>query len=409
MESTPSTTVTLTTIQSIWTSTSVPTNNPSTSPTSESVSMILRSGNTVIEQGITMVFPPEAFPDSIIEIDIGQVDGFIKQIYDESTAVFLAMNIDNIKNNYFLFRVENDPLPTEDISYIFNIPIPHDLLDKCPSDYGFEIFVYTEQNGFGSELWPLMVLYESVYNVTSNSLIAEFYPEMWINKEADIIVSCTPGKNGEHVRRRRNLLHKKKKKKKKKTPVAGECHASTLECPISGRSKKKRCKSCKVLKEYSRTHVGVDFASKDYIIAAANGIVEMSYTSLVYGEVIVLRHLDGSATIYKNLNSRLVLTNDSVNVGDVIATSESHLHFEYVPNGILFTRKGYIDPNACIIKNKHQSGSIQVSNSRTSSSSSSSSSSRGSRGSSSSSNGKTYDSFTMYVDEYLVCKSTNGQ
>eukprot|EP01083_Nonionella_stella_P201003 735588_1 len=136
----------------------------------------------------------------------------------------------------------------------------------------------------------------------------------------------------------------------------------------------------------------------------------MSYTSLVYGEVIVLRHLDGSATIYKNLNSRLVLTNDSVNVGDVIATSESHLHFEYVPNGKLFTRKGYIDPNACIIKNKHQSGSIQVSNSRTSSSSaSSSSSSRGSRGSSSSSNGKTYDSFTMYIDEYLVCKSTNGQ
>ena len=91
-----------------------------------------QSGNTILDQGITTIWPRNAFNDSILEILITEPPTSFKTLYDESTAAFNAFSIDNITKNYFLFTVENDPLTViPDISYAFTIPIPSDLLKNA--------------------------------------------------------------------------------------------------------------------------------------------------------------------------------------------------------------------------------------------------------------------------------------
>jgi len=263
--------------------------------------------------------------------------------------------------------------------------VPVDLLNHCPSDHGYEIFTYQEQTGFGTESWPIMVLYESVYDASTESVTAQFYPEMWINRTADVLLSCTPGKSTADSspprrRNRRRLLQN--------TNVSTtECHAAYISCPIPLRL---QTDQCQVLYAFSRTHIGVDYASTDSngsILAAASGVIETSQTSFIYGDIIVLRHLDGSATVYKNLESRRKVEGEEVAVGDVIGTANGHLHFEYIPNGELFSRKGHIDPTACVQKEVVESGSVEVSDSGT----------------------VADDAFAMYIDGYFICATELGE
>ena len=352
------------------------------------VSIILQSGNTILDQGITTEWPQDAFPDSILEILITTPPDSLKALYDESTSAFNAFSLDGITANYFLFTVENDPLSINpDISYTFTIPIPTDLLTNCPDDYGYEIFTYEEQTGFGTESWPLMVLYESTYNDVDKTLTAQFYPEMWINKQAEILLSCTPGANTVSTRRR---LQGGGTSTVAVAVTSNECHAGPISCPIP---LKLQTDQCQVLLSYSRTHIGVDYESTDpngNILAAATGVVEKSEHSQYYGEIIIIRHQDGSATVYKNLdnNARLVQVNDNVVEGEtIIGRASGHLHLEYIPNGMVYSRKGYINAHSCVELEDVESGSIEVSDSGTAAD----------------------DAFAMYINGFYICETELGQ
>lgn len=93
------------------------------------------------------------------------------------------------------------------------------------------------------------------------------------------------------------------------------CQAVSIGCPVQG--------GCVVTDPFRRNrknpvdgvvrhHNGVDYraARGTPVLAAANGRVEKSYTSKTYGEVIVIRHDDGSATLYAHLEKRLVEEGD---------------------------------------------------------------------------------------------------
>lgn len=157
--------------------------------------------------------------------------------------------------------------------------------------------------------------------------------------------------------------------------AAGSCQASSIMCPVAG--------GCSVNSPFNparqhpvtgqtRPHNGVDYAAAngDSIVSASNGVVERSYTSTSYGETIIVRHANGSATLYAHLQNRGVNAGEAVTAGQQIGTADStglssgpHLHFEYVPNGQIIQSKNRIDPDPCI--DALASGSITVRDSGT--------------------------------------------
>ena len=92
----------------------------------------------------------------------------------------------------------------------------------------------------------------------------------------------------------------------------------------------------------TRPHYGVDYRADNgtTVTASAAGTVERSYSSETYGETIIIRHDDGSATLYAHLSRRDVFYADLVEAGEEIGLAGStgladgvHLHFELVLEG----------------------------------------------------------------------------
>ncbi|MFM7887623.1 MAG: peptidoglycan DD-metalloendopeptidase family protein [Pseudanabaena sp.] len=98
-----------------------------------------------------------------------------------------------------------------------------------------------------------------------------------------------------------------------------------------------------------RLHKGVDFAAPTGtpIFAAADGVVtDAGWTDSGYGNIVELRHSDGSVTLYAHTNRVYVFKGQVVNRGQAIAEVGStgrstgpHLHFEVQPDG-----KNAVDP-----------------------------------------------------------------
>ncbi|HWH71151.1 MAG TPA: M23 family metallopeptidase [Candidatus Sulfotelmatobacter sp.] len=90
-----------------------------------------------------------------------------------------------------------------------------------------------------------------------------------------------------------------------------------------------------------RNHNGIDLAAQmgDPIKAARDGEVILSGPVSGYGETVILRHEDGSRTLYAHASRRLVQAGERVRQGEVIAEVGStghstgpHLHFEIIVN-----------------------------------------------------------------------------
>ncbi|MBD3880261.1 LysM peptidoglycan-binding domain-containing protein [Phormidium tenue FACHB-886] len=102
---------------------------------------------------------------------------------------------------------------------------------------------------------------------------------------------------------------------------------------------------------WGRMHQGIDIAADvgTPIYAAADGVVEFSdWNSGGYGNLVEVRHADGSLTRYAHLNRSLVQAGQRVRQGEQIAEMGStgystgpHLHFEVHPAG-----QGAVNPIA---------------------------------------------------------------
>ncbi len=141
--------------------------------------------------------------------------------------------------------------------------------------------------------------------------------------------------------------------------ATNQCQAARLICPVAG--------GCTVNSQYQknrkhpvtgvvRNHWGVDYAASNgtVIIAASEGVVSRSYLSSTLGNAIILRHGDGSSTLYAHLLERQAAEGSMVDAGQQIGLADStglssgpHLHFEYVPSGQIFSNRR-IDPHPCV-------------------------------------------------------------
>jgi murein DD-endopeptidase MepM/ murein hydrolase activator NlpD len=94
---------------------------------------------------------------------------------------------------------------------------------------------------------------------------------------------------------------------------------------------------------WGRIHAGIDIAAPigTPILAAASGVIEYSqWNDGGYGNMIDIRHADGTITRYAHLNELYVKEGQTVGQGQIIGAMGStgfstgpHLHFEIRPNG----------------------------------------------------------------------------
>jgi len=102
---------------------------------------------------------------------------------------------------------------------------------------------------------------------------------------------------------------------------------------------------------YRKLHTGIDIAAPygATVIAANTGKVIASYYNSSYGNMIIIDHGGGIATLYAHLSSRLVSVGTTVHRGQTIAKVGStgmstgpHLHFEVRLNGVYQNPRSYL-------------------------------------------------------------------
>lgn len=92
----------------------------------------------------------------------------------------------------------------------------------------------------------------------------------------------------------------------------------------------------------SHRHTGVDLKTKpnDPIYAVGDGVVTMSKNYSGYGKCIIIKHADGTETLYAHNSKNYVKEGEKVKAGQKIAltgrtgrATTEHLHFEVRKNG----------------------------------------------------------------------------
>lgn len=92
----------------------------------------------------------------------------------------------------------------------------------------------------------------------------------------------------------------------------------------------------------SHRHSGVDLKTKpnDPIYAVGDGVVTMSKNYSGYGKCIIIKHADGTETLYAHNSKNYVKEGEKVKAGQKIAltgrtgrATTEHLHFEVRKNG----------------------------------------------------------------------------
>lgn len=100
-------------------------------------------------------------------------------------------------------------------------------------------------------------------------------------------------------------------------------------------------------------HFGIDIAAPQGtpIVSIDNGVINKSYYSDTYGNVIFIEHESGLEAVYAHLHERYVREGDIVNEGTVIGTvgntgrsTGDHLHFEVHVGNWNMEKSNSIDP-----------------------------------------------------------------
>jgi len=236
-----------------------------------------------------------------------------------------------------------------------SLSVPSDFAAAVPSGHKIEVFAILEvQNGGPTVSMTLFdLIADSVYDSAKQMISFELPGNAFVETSqgdfvATITLSPTPG-----VSTSRRL--------ERQLQGSGECKAASLRCPVAG--------GCSVTSSFNparmhptknriEPHKGVDYRAPTgtSIIAAAGGKIETTGVFNGWGNTVIIRHTDGSATLYAHLSKIDATVGRDVTVGEQIGlagdtggvSTGSHLHFEYIPNGAFTKDKVRIDPEPCV-------------------------------------------------------------
>lgn len=333
-------------------------------------------GGSVVLNGIGKVsFPQGAFnADATVRV-FTTTDEAVDDLFSEFAAIFRPSG-----RLTYEMRIDTGAQPPLSETIEVQLQIPDDFLANMPDGYGMELFALVEHGSDEEIPYLLFELIPSVYDATNNTVTVELPGAAFSkrdvtdgNYQAIVTLAPTPGTNEDPTASTAQIFTLNSLAYAPSVASTSTCQAASISCPVGG--------GCSVTSGFNparkhpvtgqtRPHYGVDYAAATGtpVLAAANGTVERSYTSSSYGETIVVRHTDGSATLYAHMQTRGVNVGDTVTASQQIGTSNNtglssgpHLHFEYVPNGQIIQSKQRIDPDACI--DALASGSVTVSDS----------------------------------------------
>lgn len=317
-----------------------------------------------------VIFPAGAFSaTTTVTVQMTQ-DAAVGATFEEFTTMFRPANRLGYEMRVLVGSV-SPVSPTVRVELV----APADFLAAVPSGYQVELFGQLLSKA--EESVETFEIFDAAYDPTTKTIVADvptafFSPNRSsaTSYEAIFTLAPTPGLNRVVTSTVRLPGPTLLSAGTASASTTSQCMASSISCPLAG--------GCSVTSPFApvrenpvtgvvQPHTGVDYraATGTSVLAADGGTIERAYTSSTYGETIILRHDNGSATLYAHLEQRLAAAGTKVARGQQIATSDNtgqstgpHLHFEYVPNGQIIKSKNRIDPDACI--NSLASGSITV-------------------------------------------------
>lgn len=319
-----------------------------------------------------VVFPSNAFlTDTVVTVSATR-DAHVATSFNEFASIFLPAN----RLAYELRIIVGAVPPVSDTVHI-EVVVPDDFAAAVPPDFQIELFAQVLSHA--EEVIDLFEIFPASYDPVKKAISADLPTAVFSTNrssmsefEAIVTLAPTPGINRVVTSAAKAFATTTTNSSASAAQLAtaSQCDALPIACPISD--------GCAVTSPFSparvnpvtgaeQPHAGVDYRAPNGtpVLAAESGTIERSYTSTTYGETIVLRHDNGSATLYAHLELRLVSEGEKVDKGQQLATSDNtgqstgpHLHFEYVPNGNIIQSKNRIDPDACV--GAATSGSLTV-------------------------------------------------
>ena len=306
------------------------------------------------DEGISATIPPMFF-----EVDAAV--NVVKTNAHDQLFAESAMAYDPISNLSYTLQFTSDvqPATKEYAEVIFDVP--SDFTSTLSDTENIGVFLRMLQSSDSSGTFPAFALASSKYDDETGKLQFWLPSYAFISNgdsyEAVIAVATRKGPESASSNTRHLLSQ----------PTA-RCEAVSIHCPLGIGE----CGDDKVLSPFSikrkavvngieviSPHWGVDYYAElgDGVYAAADGVIEHAeYLSYGFGEGIVLRHADGSATVYAHLledGSSLgegfdVLAGEQIGrVGHSGSALVAHLHFEYIPSGSIYISGFKIDPHPC--------------------------------------------------------------
>lgn len=355
----------------------------STGPANTGVtSNIATSGGTVsLANTASVTFPAGAFPsDRQVSLTAGSDDA-TTNTFSDTTAIFGHLN----KLGYDVHvNIGNSQIATQ--NYMATLSVPDAFASAVPAGSHVQVFAQVYEAG-GQEVLDNFELIPSTYDPAKKTVTVPL--DWWTftntrssdkSYEAVLTLAAVHG-SGTMAASIRSTPGPRD---------SGGCQASMISCPIPG--------GCTIsgnpprgfnpnptlnpVTGNSTPHKGVDLVSPQdgKVMAAQDGVVEIvklqqnqqhpAPIGYGYGEYVVIRGTDGSATLYGHLEPGTPLpVGTQVTAGEVVAHSGGtagtpgaggstgpHLHFEYVPSGNIVQSPNRIDPFPCLTNSSNPPG-----------------------------------------------------
>jgi hypothetical protein len=283
---------------------------------SDTKSSEIRSTNEAvvgIPNVVQVVVPPGVLKDGSM-VMLQKTAGHLSQDVFEFAALFFQSSADI----GYDIRIEiSSPQDlTADGFVLMTADIPDIFLDAVPPDHQIEAFAKAFHGSLQDGVIPTFTLLASSYNSSDQSIkfqlpLLMFFLNDAGNYESVVTLASTPGGVTSSAIFSRNLLSE-----------PGICGAASIRCPLD---------SCILTASFGmwnhpitnefKMHFGADYKASigQSVYAAASGTVLDSRFMNGYGNTVVLRHLDGSSTLYAHLSESNVAVGQTVDAGNTIA------------------------------------------------------------------------------------------
>jgi len=307
-------------------------------------------GSATLENVASATFPAGAFSQKTYVRVTQTKSEDLDALFRDTAAIYAPLPTTGEQ-----IHINTDMLPPISDSVMVQVRVPDGLLASTPPGYAVRLFAQVRQ-GSADHSYDGFEIFPSVYDPATRTLTthlptAVFSDGRTAGSEQEAVLVLAPV--------RVSWQQEASSLELQPAPTEDPDTCTTrLICPVVGgcilRSEFQGARRHPVTGEV-RPHFGVDYKAPvgTPIVAAAAGKVERAYSSGTFGETIIIRHTDGSATLSAHL-SRIDVREGNVSAGQVIGLSGNtglsqgpHLHFEYVPYGNIIQSPRRIDPERC--------------------------------------------------------------